>query len=142
MEISGKLTLIIFVLNRTCFVSYRYNKVLNLRTLIEIDRFLDTERCLAEGSSEDNLKSLQDYWKSTRNEFLPSIVLSEAKLLYRKLFNQLLLGKLANFSQAELVKELKKTNILLDISFMNLAADEENFYMTRKYFRQVYYRHN
>ncbi|CAG9767394.1 unnamed protein product [Ceutorhynchus assimilis] len=117
------------------FGNLRYNKILNLRTLIEIDQFLTIEKTLAESSGAENLKRVQDYWKSTQKELLPSIVLSESKLLYRKLFNKLLMNKVSKFNQTELVKELKKNNIILDMAFMNLAVEEENYYMTRKYYK-------
>lgn len=100
--------------------------------MIEIDRFLSVEKSIADVLS---LESLQEYWRATQSEFLPSITLSEARLLYRKLFIKLLTDKLKD--QVGIVKELRKTEILLDISFMNLAAEEENYYMTRKYYKSV-----
>ncbi|XP_066255512.1 DNA-dependent protein kinase catalytic subunit-like [Euwallacea similis] len=115
------------------FGNLRYDKVLNLRTLIEIERFLLTEKSLNEVTGENNLNSLQDYWRSTQRESLTSLILSESKLLYRKQFLKILLGRLHD--NPDLVKELKKTEILLDISFMELAVDEGNYYMARKYYK-------
>ncbi|XP_050298315.1 DNA-dependent protein kinase catalytic subunit-like isoform X2 [Anthonomus grandis grandis] len=119
------------------FGSLRYSKILDLRTLVEIKRFLDTDITLTNNdSAEQGLKILMDYWKTTKNEYLPSIILSESQLLYRKLFSKLLADKMTALGQFEMVKELKKTNILLDIAFMNLAVNEENYYMTRKYYKE------
>lgn len=100
--------------------------------MIEIDRFLSIEKSIADVS---RLEPLQEYWRATQSEFLPSITLSEARLLYRKLFIKLLIDKLKD--QIGIVKELRKTEILLDISFMNLAVEENNYYMTRKYYKSV-----
>lgn len=114
----------------------RYNQLLNLRTMIEFDRFLSVEKSIADVSRlEPLLSPLQEYWRATQSEFLPSITLSEARLLYRKLFIKLLIDKLKD--QIGIVKELRKTEILLDISFMNLAVEENNYYMTRKYYKSV-----
>ncbi|XP_066140487.1 DNA-dependent protein kinase catalytic subunit-like [Euwallacea fornicatus] len=115
------------------FGSLRYDKVLNLRTLIEIERFLLTEKCLTEVTGKSKLSSLQDYWRSTQSESLTSLILNESKLLYRKQFLKILIGRLE--SNADLVKELKKTEIMLDISFMKLAVDDGNYYMVKKYYK-------
>ncbi|XP_030758783.1 DNA-dependent protein kinase catalytic subunit-like [Sitophilus oryzae] len=117
------------------FGTLRYNKILDLRSLVEIGRFLDVESKLADENGEENLNSLINYWRSTQGEYLPSIILSEAKLLYRRLFIEFLSNSVARLQSEEAEQSLKETKIFLDVAFMNVAIEEENYYMTRKYAR-------
>lgn len=119
-------------------IDCRYNKVLDLRTFAEIQRFLDTVKTLLEIQEDERtskLAALQDFWISTSDEYLPSIVLSESRLLYRKLFGTTLREKMHDLLETDVVNKLKKTELQMDVSFIKLAIDEGNYYMTKKYYR-------
>ncbi|KAH1016070.1 hypothetical protein HUJ04_007350, partial [Dendroctonus ponderosae] len=116
------------------FRNLRYNKMLKLQTLIEVDQFLQFAKAIANGP-EEPVALLQDYWLSTHNVF-PSMILNEAVLLYRKLFLKLLVDRLQNLNKPNLVRQLKNTELTLVSNFMNLAAEDFNYEMTRKYLTQ------
>lgn len=105
--------------------------MLKLQLLIEVDQFLQLARTIADTSVEP-VVLLQDYWLTTHN-VLPSIILNEAILLYRQLFIKLLVDRLQNSNKSHLVGQLKNTELTLVSNFMNLAAEEFNYGMTRKY---------
>ncbi|ERL91439.1 hypothetical protein D910_08769 [Dendroctonus ponderosae] len=108
--------------------------MLKLQTLIEVDQFLQFAKAIANGP-EEPVALLQDYWLSTHNVF-PSMILNEAVLLYRKLFLKLLVDRLQNLNKPNLVRQLKNTELTLVSNFMNLAAEDFNYEMTRKYLTQ------
>ncbi|KAF7267164.1 hypothetical protein GWI33_019585 [Rhynchophorus ferrugineus] len=116
------------------FENLRFNKILNLRQIVDIGRFLDTETKSFNNMDENNIMDLLNYWKRTQREYLPTVTMSESKLLYRKTFINFLLNKTNYFTNGdELRKTLESTKLFLDVSFMNAAIDEGNFWLAKKY---------
>ncbi|KAJ8918257.1 hypothetical protein NQ315_014127 [Exocentrus adspersus] len=120
------------------YQSLRYDKILQLRNIIEVDEFISTYKNLSD-DLEHTLKKLTSKWVNTSQEVLPSILLNETRVLYRTLFVNILKEKISNFEFVDIsecveIIEMAKKN--LDMSLIDTAIELNNYYVSRKYFRK------
>lgn len=116
------------------YTNLRYNKLLKVRNIVDINQFVSVFKNL----SADNtslLENLIKYWNRTAFENLPTILLSEEKVLYRKQFLRTLIKKVESLGEdfKNLLTSLNDVNTKLDDRMIETAIEDNNFYMTKKY---------
>ncbi|XP_023014378.2 DNA-dependent protein kinase catalytic subunit [Leptinotarsa decemlineata] len=123
-------------LTNTMFQSLRFQKLLNLRNVIEGADFIATLKQLME-DPEGLLTNLADRWRKSSEDVFPTVLLNETRLLYRKQFVKLLNDKISGMKGLDLKEHMKKLRIaevMMDIDFIKFAANSNNYYFARKYF--------
>ncbi|KAG5877906.1 hypothetical protein JTB14_011622 [Gonioctena quinquepunctata] len=126
------------------FQSLRFQKLLNLQNVIEAADFIATYTKLTD-DPELCLKKLTDRWEQSKNDILPSVLLNETRLLYRTQFISLLTEKISTIEGIDLrehKKNLQISKVKMDIDFINIAADFNNYYFARKYYKKYKGREN
>lgn len=117
--------------------SLRYQKLLKLHGFIEISEFISIYDSLAE-EFETSIPKIVNKWENLSKEILPSVMMNETRHLYRSQFIQILIDRLSAFAEItnnHHEKNLKKCKIKMDINLINIAAERNNFYVARKYYR-------
>ncbi|XP_060523292.1 DNA-dependent protein kinase catalytic subunit-like isoform X2 [Cylas formicarius] len=112
------------------YADVRYEKLVQLKSIVEIRRFVELASTWEQDTPE-KLRRFLDLCKRDGRESAPC----EETLLNRRLFIRLLERKMEALREWDTVRELKTTKILLDMEFMEAAAADGNYFMTRKYFR-------
>ncbi|XP_044259527.1 DNA-dependent protein kinase catalytic subunit-like [Tribolium madens] len=113
----------------------RYAKLLRLRNMIDIDKFLNGLNNITSDNVTE-IDGLIKYWNRTAFENLPSILLKEERVLYRKQFLRTLVKKVESFDNddfANILTKLNDVSLKLDEDILEAAIEENNFYMTKKY---------
>lgn len=119
------------------FQSLRYQKLLKLHSLIETDELLSIYKNLFE-DFEVSIPKISSKWQNLSKELLPSVMMNETRHLYRSQFVNILLERLSTFSEMDYrqyEKILKTVKNEMDINLITIAAESNNFYVARKYYR-------
>ncbi|XP_008199943.2 DNA-dependent protein kinase catalytic subunit [Tribolium castaneum] len=117
------------------YANLRYMKLLKLRNMIDIDKFLDVLNNISIENVVE-IDGLVKYWNRAAFENLPSILLKEDRVLYRKQFLRTLVRKIESFDNDDFANTLTQLNdmsLKLDEDILEAAIGENNFYMTKKY---------
>lgn len=126
------------------YQSLRYDRILRLRNVIEVDVLISTYKNLSD-DFENSLKNLTTTWENSSNEILPSILLNETRVLYRTLFMNILKEKILKFEfldSNQCVENIESTKTNLNMSLIEVAIELNNYYLSKKYFRKHAIRSN
>lgn len=124
-------------LTKPMLQSLRYHKLLKLQSFIETSDFINVFNNLSE-DFETSVPKLTDKWEKMSKEVLPSVMLNETRHLYRLQFINILIDKLSTLDDRdykEYEKQLKICKIKMDLNLINIAAEKNNYHLSKKYYK-------
>lgn len=120
------------------YQSLRYDRILRLRNVIEVDILISTYKNLSD-DFENCLTHLTKTWEHTSNEILPSVLLNETRVLYRTLFMNILKEKILKLEFLDTnrcIENIESTKTNLNTSLIEAAIELNNYYLSKKYFKK------